>query len=144
MCETPILSIKVIYFSRILLAFLFTFPVETLHFKPCLFYQVFPLCNSFKANLFKALSNSINFKINLCPRINLIDPGSNQISNHLEDQRLFTKTQGKHMHTMAMFLRQQVGETLGMFVCIVLSFFMHFCLVFSHAICLIFVFAYKP
>ena len=33
------------------------------------------------------------------------------------------------MHTMAMFLRQQVDETLRVLVCIVLSFFMHFCLV---------------
>ena len=41
------------------------------------------------------------------------------------------------------FLRKQVDETLGMLVCIVLSFFMHFCLVFSHTICLILVFAYK-
>ena len=48
------------------------------------------------------------------------------------------------MHTMTMFLRQQVNETLGVLVCNVLSFFMNFYLVLSHAICLIFGYHTNP
>ena len=103
MCETPLLLIKVIYFSRNFTCFLLYIPVEAFHLKPYLFYQVLSSCNLLKASLFYChLTHSQfnqNFKINLCPRINLIDPASNQISNHLEDQRLFTKTQGKQIGT---------------------------------------------
>ena len=102
MCETPLLLIKVIYFSETLLAFFFTFLSKPLYLKPSfILSKSTSSCNLLKASLFYCHLNIIqlnqNLKINLCPRINLIDPASNQISNHLEDQRLFTNNHGKHL-----------------------------------------------